>query len=97
MAFTEAVNFDQNISIYPNPTADGAIQISIPEYRAGEMLQLKLISTQGKRVAELRGDRLSIERNIQDILNKQSSGFYFVIVQHNKKTYRQKLMLSKKS
>jgi alpha-amylase len=93
---TEILKEEENILIYPNPTSDGAVQISIPKYKSGEILQFKLISTQGLKIAEIRGDRLSIEREIQSVLNMQPSGLYVAIIQHNSKMYRQKLVLSKR-
>jgi hypothetical protein len=96
VATTEILKEEENILIYPNPTSDGAVQISIPKYKSGEILQFNLISTQGHKLVEIRGDRLAIEREIQSVLNMQPSGLYVAIIQHNRKTYRQKLVLSKR-
>jgi hypothetical protein len=82
----------QENSLYPNPTA-GFISLNLNSWKSSDAGSIEIFELNGRKVGTLKGDKISLERNIGKKINVLQPGTYIIRVQNSYgKIWTQKLL-----
>lgn len=76
---------EQALSLYPNPTS-GAVRLQLPGIRSQDAVQVTLYQYNGVVVTTIKATLSEAETLLGNKLTTQSTGLYFIQVQHEGKT-----------